>query len=166
MQQYFLGLGSNIEPEQHFPQIIEALLQWSDRLDLSKIYRVEPMNMKSSNYFLNAVVRIQTDFNRSDLKAKLSALEIEMGRDRSDPNSKRKDRPADVDILLCLPLDFKQIDAKKLPDEVYSRQPLLELLRYLNFDISVPELDNLKQVVSLQWQHLTLGETEVSLQLD
>lgn len=164
MQQYFLGLGSNIQPEQHFPQIIEALFQWSDQVDLSKIYRVRPMNMESDNYFLNAVARIQTNLDKKALKANLSTTEIAMGRNRSDPNSKQKDRPADIDILLCLSPSQTVVNKDYLPDEIYARQPLLELLHHLNFEITVPEINALNTVFSLKWHEFILGTAEMRLQ--
>ena len=134
MTQYFIGLGSNIEPEKNIVKMIEGLFQWSERVDVSEIFRFAPHKMESEQYFLNTVVRIETSLSPKKLKSELVKLEGQLGRDRTDPDKKIKDRTADLDIVSHLELHQRQLNLMDLEEEEYVLYPLQSLLEFLNFE--------------------------------
>ena len=163
-QHYFLGLGSNIEPEKYIPKIIAALFEWSARVDVSKVYWTAPENLDSQRHFLNAAVRIESELEQAELKQKLVAIEEDLGRDRSDPDKKIKDRTADIDILFGLSIQIQQLKNSQLPKEEYIRRPLIELLHYLNYEIGKTKKYPEKSGVELKIKDWSVGTKEVSLQ--
>ncbi|MEM9848947.1 MAG: 2-amino-4-hydroxy-6-hydroxymethyldihydropteridine diphosphokinase [Bacteroidota bacterium] len=164
MIQYFIGLGSNIEPEKNMLRMIAALFKWSAQVDLSKIYRFAPHKIVSDQYFLNAVVRIESSLSAEALKAQLVALEETLGRDRSDPNKKIKDRTADLDILFGLKAGEQAFDLKDLQEEIYVLYPLQDLLLFLDYEMGEKLENRALKKVNLQLGELQIGEKAVSLQ--
>ena len=102
MTYYFISLGTNIQPEQNILKMMDALFELSPTIDASSILKTAPVGLDSNHYFLNVVVRIFYSGTASELKKQLVRVEENLGRDRSDPNSKWKDRPADLDILFSM----------------------------------------------------------------
>lgn len=93
------SVGSNIEPEYNTRTAFRALMGEFGTLYVSPLIKTEPVGMTSRQYFLNGLIRFQSHLNTADLKAWLVAQEIAQGRDRAAPDSKRADRPLDIDIL-------------------------------------------------------------------
>jgi 2-amino-4-hydroxy-6-hydroxymethyldihydropteridine diphosphokinase len=126
---YLLGLGSNIDPFDNFGQIINLLLNHFEKISLSRVLHIPPVGMNSQHHFLNAVAFIETAMPQGELKNICNQIEITLGRDRDDPDSKHKDRPADLDILACLrfPDDAKRT-ANSITDE-YFLYPLIDELK-------------------------------------
>ena len=125
---FLLGIGSNIDPEYHIVQIIECLLNEFSELHLSRVLSIPPVAMNTHNDFLNLVIFIETDLSEQQLKAICNRIELDLGRDRTDPDRKVKDRCADLDILAALSLP---VDAKKLASEItdeYFLYPLIDEL--------------------------------------
>ncbi|MEN0003215.1 MAG: 2-amino-4-hydroxy-6-hydroxymethyldihydropteridine diphosphokinase [Bacteroidota bacterium] len=132
---YFVSLGSNIRPTYHVPQMLEHLLAISPQLDISTIGKTTPAGMLSTeHYFLNLAVRIQTAHSPEALKKVFNAIEVKLGRDRSDPLSKKKDRPADLDILFQLQAGQQEVPLALMPPEPYVRPFVLELMDYLDMN--------------------------------
>lgn len=96
---YFLGIGSNINPEQNLAKAIKKLLELSPELNIGRAIITEPENMQSQSLFLNSVAEIETELDAQQLKQALNQIETCLGRDRTDPNCKVKDRQIDLDIL-------------------------------------------------------------------
>lgn len=96
---YFLGLGSNIEPLHHFSIAISRLQAEFGRLIVWPVVETDPVAIDSEKRFCNTLLVLRTDWHAEQLKAWTNALEIECGRDRTDPLSGQKDRPLDIDIL-------------------------------------------------------------------
>jgi 2-amino-4-hydroxy-6-hydroxymethyldihydropteridine diphosphokinase len=129
---YFIALGSNIRPYDNAPLMLDNLLTLSPTIDISPIIVTEPVGMPGSrNIFLNLVVRICSELSAHDLKEYLKSVEIKLGRDRSDPLSKVKDRVADMDVLFELEEGATAVPAQLLPDKPYDRPQTLDLLNYL-----------------------------------
>lgn len=128
-QRILIAIGSNIEPEQHIPRLLEALLQLSPRLDVSPIVATTPVDVMGGGRFLNLTACLYGRWPLDQLKAQFNALETAFGRDRLAPNSKKSGRTADLDILF--PLEGDAVDPACLPDEPYVRPMLLHLLAYL-----------------------------------
>lgn len=122
---FFVGIGSNLQPEYHVPLILSRILRQFGCLWLSSVVHTQPTGMKTTNPFLNAVCLIPTERSAEQLKAWMVALEIELGRDRTHPDKKVLDRSADLDLLLPL----KAVDQiEQWPAESYIRPMFLQLL--------------------------------------
>lgn len=96
---YYLAIGTNIYPEKNSVAIIRKLIEEFGILYVFPFIRTQPENLHTRNYFLNSVVIITSELDERDIKARLNAIESMLGRDRNDPDSSNKDRPADIDIL-------------------------------------------------------------------
>lgn len=91
----FLGLGSNLEREQHLCAALDRLQVEFGPLDCSPVFESEPVGIRSG-CFLNMVVRMRTDCGLRQLLATLKAIEAAEGRTRAAP----RQLPLDVDVLL------------------------------------------------------------------
>ncbi|WP_297809389.1 2-amino-4-hydroxy-6-hydroxymethyldihydropteridine diphosphokinase [uncultured Methylophaga sp.] len=129
---YLLGVGSNIDPDQNFARIIALLLESFEPVHLSRVLNIPPVGMNSHRAFLNAVAFIETDMDERELKQRCNEIETSLGRDRDDPDSKYKDRPADVDILAYFNVDADwQRGASSITDEYFLYPLIDELKAYL-----------------------------------
>ena len=129
---YLLGIGSNLEPQQNIVQIIKRLLDAFPTLVISRVLELPPIGMNSQHDFLNIVVFIETDNAEVELKAVCNTIEIQLGRDRTDPDRKTKDRPADLDILTTLQLPEDAQRATHTITDEYFLYPLIdEIIAYL-----------------------------------
>lgn len=157
MRYYFVSLGSNIEAKRNVVRMLVALLKLSPEVAISSIAVTNAEGMPSNRPFLNLVVRIKCALSATDLKQQFNKIELALGRDRSDPLKKIKDRTADLDILFsCETSDFP-IAPKQIPEAPYVRPFLLELLDFLGIDCS----DKLRQPmtgVSISFGGMTIGE--------
>ena len=100
---YLCGLGSNIRPETNLPCAVAELATRYGTLWLSPVLRTRPPGMATPHAFLNALVVLRCELSQAALKLEFNALEEQMGRNRSDPQSRYSDRPIDVDILESSP---------------------------------------------------------------
>lgn len=167
MPVYFLGIGSNIDPHANIPRIVRALLALSPTLALSRIVRTAPVGLADDGGdFLNLVARMTSDLPPAALKARLTAIEVALGRDRSDPRSKKLSRPADIDIVLALPDAATVVDAADLPDEPYTRPMLLELLHTCQQAAASLRVPSLPAGDRVRLGDLTLGSAPLTLHCD
>jgi 2-amino-4-hydroxy-6-hydroxymethyldihydropteridine diphosphokinase len=104
-------LGSNIEPDEQLARALMALLEIAPRLYLTRAIETTPAAMPSNRRFLNALVCFESDLTPAQLKACLNAIEIASGRDRHHPESSRRDRTLDVDILAVDDWELSQLIA-------------------------------------------------------
>ena len=84
---YLLGLGSNINPQQNTEKMVIALLQEFKALKLSRVLKIPPVGMNSHRDFLNTIVFVETDLSQRELKSFCNQIEINLGRDRDDPQT-------------------------------------------------------------------------------
>jgi len=129
---YLLGIGSNIDPHKNITQIIHLLLEHFPLLSLSRVLEIPPIGMNSQRDFLNLVVFIQTEQAESKLKTICNTIEVQLGRNRNDPERKIKDRPADLDILTKIQLPEEAERSAHMITDEYFLYPLLdELIAHL-----------------------------------
>jgi 2-amino-4-hydroxy-6-hydroxymethyldihydropteridine diphosphokinase len=157
---FLLGIGSNIEPYANIKQIIVLLLEHYPTLTVSRVVTLPPIGMNSQHEFLNLALFIETDTKEQDLKRICNQIEITLGRDRSDPARKTKDRPADLDILtqLHLPQDAER-SAHSITDEYFLYPLIDELIAYLSnkpFELS-------QAGVTINIDNLTFGQTATTI---
>ena len=138
MNHFFLSLGSNQEPAKNVPLMVQALLEISPTIDLSRVVRTEPKGFDSRFTFFNLAVRIESGLDAKALKRMLVKMEEALGRDRTHPNRKLRDRPADIDIIFQADPCQRNIPLSWLPPEPYVKPTLLELIHYLHLNCPEP----------------------------
>lgn len=99
MNYYLLGLGSNINPEQHIQQAKTKLKEIGNILALSPCLSTAPVGDSFSESFANQLVVLESSIPAPLLKQKLQAIEVRLGREPKCPSRKSKDRTIDLDIL-------------------------------------------------------------------
>jgi 2-amino-4-hydroxy-6-hydroxymethyldihydropteridine diphosphokinase len=97
---YYLGLGSNLgDPRRNLARARGRLAASGLRIrKTSSLYRTEPVGNIGQPWFLNQVVRIETDLSPWEILGLVKRLESEMGRTPGPPNGPRV---IDIDILLA-----------------------------------------------------------------
>ena len=170
MNLYFIGIGSNVDYERNVLRILAALSSLTKLLHISSIIRTAPVGMKSKNEFLNLCVAIRSNISLEELKNITNDIEIRLGRDRRDPFRRVKDRPADLDILLSIPMDkVGKMQNILVPKQLYSALPLLELLQFLGYQyhdvvLSPFSYDTLKRV-PLEFHGQIIGIQPITIEL-
>jgi len=123
---YVIGIGSNIEPARNVPAVLEALRDRFGEVAVSRIVHTRPVHMDTERDFYNLAVMIETELEAAALKDVCNAIEIARGRNRADPGSPFKDRPADLDILF--EVDASAAEKARAIEESYYRETVLDLL--------------------------------------
>ncbi len=99
----YLSLGSNVgDREANLRGAIERLRELGEVSAISSIYETEPVEYTNQPWFLNCVVKLETEKMPKQLLAQLLAVEHAMGRRRvpaAGPRTKGP-RTIDIDILL------------------------------------------------------------------
>lgn len=100
MRYYLLGLGSNIQPDQHLARACSELAQRYQLLASSPVIAT-PTEGSGFHYpFRNQLALIATGLDATHLKQELLKLEADFGREPKSPERKHHDRTIDVDILV------------------------------------------------------------------
>ncbi len=81
MVDVFVGLGSNIgDRVDNMRKAIEFLKEKVIVLNVSSMYEPEPMYLEDQNWFVNCVVKLETDLSPRELLHYVKDLERRMGR--------------------------------------------------------------------------------------
>lgn len=96
---YLCSLGSNIDPEMNIHHAKQQLRTLSGDCLFSQNITTKPVDIDTTNVFLNALFIIDTPLSSGELKQQFNQIEEALGRDRSDPERSKKDRTIDIDIL-------------------------------------------------------------------
>jgi len=94
----YLSLGSNVG--DHFANLnnaIEQLRQHEQVVAVSSFYETEPVEFTDQPWFVNCVVKIETQRTAQELLQEILSIEKNMGRHRLQPKGPRN---IDIDILL------------------------------------------------------------------
>ena len=92
-----LGLGANVgDPLRQLAAAVKALRGFVADVEVSSVYRTEPVGYADQPDFLNLVVRGRTDLDPEALLARVQGVEREMGRERTFRNAPRV---IDIDLL-------------------------------------------------------------------
>ena len=155
----FIGVGSNISPEESVTKALELLAGRIQIRGISTFYRTNALDRPEQPDFLNGVVKIDTEMEPEDLKSKvLLEIENELGRVRME--DKFAPRTLDLDILVFgdLLIDNEEM---KVPDpdietRAFVAVPLLELAP----DLILPGSDaKLSEIVNkLEVQNMLADE--------
>lgn len=93
----YLGLGSNMQPEQNLRMAVDCLRSHFAEITLSSVYRNKALGFEGDD-FLNFVARVETDLAARDVLAVLEQIHDKSGRERDC--AKFVSRPLDIDLLL------------------------------------------------------------------
>jgi 2-amino-4-hydroxy-6-hydroxymethyldihydropteridine diphosphokinase len=95
----FLSLGSNLQDrERNLRRALVALGKAGVRLEqVSSIYETQPLDYLEQPWFLNCVLRGETELEPHALLRALQGIEARMGRKKTVPKGPRL---IDIDILL------------------------------------------------------------------
>lgn len=130
---YLISIGSNLDPSTNVPLALAQVRAQVSCCVLSRAIETEPVGMTSAYPFLNLVAYLETPLNPVALKDFFNQIETGLGRDRSDPQRKVKDRPVDLDILI--PVTSLQDCLTAIAEcPTYCQSVLFELLDELLWD--------------------------------
>lgn len=141
MHTAYLGLGSNIgDRGAHLRDAVEMINQ-DPKCTVSgfaSLYKSMPFEMRSPNWFINTVVKVDTAHGPIGLLDAMQHIENELGRERK-PSQEYRDRTIDIDILLY---DDRIIETArltvphcKLHERPFVIYPLVELNPILNHPV-------------------------------
>lgn len=138
----YISLGSNIGAKRENCQNgIDALNTISKGTLLkcqSRFYKTEPMDFKDQDWFVNLVVKLNTDLDPFDLFLRLKEIEQKAGRKKSDV--KYGPRVLDMDIILYDDVILKTEDLVIPHPRMHKRRFVLKPLCDINPDIVHPVL--------------------------
>lgn len=97
MATIYVGLGSNIEPEQNLHMGVRELRDRFGELQISAVYRSTAVGFDGED-FLNLVVAFESDSSPADICGAIELIHNLSGRDRN--SGKWESRPLDIDLLL------------------------------------------------------------------
>lgn len=130
----YLSLGSNKDDRIGYIQQANLQLGAIDGVEIirtSAFYESEPWNMKSENWFVNAVVELKTTLTPHQLLEQCQRIEKQLGRKPSKPGE-YEDRTIDIDILFYKKEIINEPDLiiphKYLHLRAFTLVPLLELI--------------------------------------
>jgi 2-amino-4-hydroxy-6-hydroxymethyldihydropteridine diphosphokinase len=160
---YFIGVGSNAQPQQNIPGALAALAAQFGCLHASSIYLTEPVAVEGEELFRNLVLFLPVACSAAELKARCNAIETSLGRDRSHPQRKWIARPVDLDILAEVPrcTSPAAFPARAVAREPYFLVAVPELLHYLGAQ-SPPRVAARTEAVMLQGRRV--GDRPFTLQ--
>jgi len=107
----YIGIGSNIgDKVQHCEKAIADILKFDHHKLLAKspLFKTKPIGYPSQDWFVNGVIKIETDLDPRDLLHVLKAVESRLGRRETFHWGPRE---IDLDILF---FDDKEIEMEEL----------------------------------------------------
>ena len=151
MSTAWLGLGSNVNAENHIREGIHELQRDFQNVHLSPIYASMAVGFEGDD-FINLVARVETEMHPVELRQYLRDLEDSFGRKRNV--AKFSDRSLDIDILLY--------------DDLVVLSPVLEIPRaeILNFAHVLKPLADLEPDLVHPTELRTMSEIWESSGLD
>jgi 2-amino-4-hydroxy-6-hydroxymethyldihydropteridine diphosphokinase len=147
VNQVFISLGSNIDPETNLPAAVQLLRRFGDVTAVSAVYETLPVGYYDQPNFLNAAVLLETDRSLDEI-LEVVVPEIERALDRvRDPARLDGPRTIDLDVLLFNDL-VTGVGRHELPDP--------HILQHAFVAVPLAELDP-------ERRHPVTGETFASI---
>ena len=134
----YIGVGSNINPEENIIKAFHLLKNKVQITGISTFYRTSPVGRIHQAEYLNGVWRIETDLSPEKLKSDvLKKIEDKLKRIRSE--DKFISRTIDLDLILFDELII-QNDKLKIPDsDIYERDFIAVPLWELDPELVIPD---------------------------
>jgi 2-amino-4-hydroxy-6-hydroxymethyldihydropteridine diphosphokinase len=107
----YIGIGSNLGDKiNQCKKAISEILKVDQHKLLAKssLFKTQPIGYNSQDWFVNGVIKIETDLEPLDLLRMLRTIESRLGRKET---FRWRPRPIDLDILL---FDEKEIKMEEL----------------------------------------------------
>ena len=131
----FIGIGSNLISKTYGPPISNCETAFElisqnhvDILHQSSWYETAPIPVSAQQNFVNGVVAVKTNLDSLQLLNVLLAIEIKMGRQRSEPNAARI---IDLDLLSfnakIIDSDRLTLPHPRLTERAFVVQPIAEI---------------------------------------
>lgn len=134
----FIGVGSNIRPEENVPSALSLLRRAVGIVAVSTFYRTEPVGRPEQPPFYNGVVQIETDLPAREMQLSvLRGIEARLGRRRTA--DRYAARPIDLDVLLYQ-REVIRTDEVVVPDPDIATRPFLAIpLHQLAPKLTMPD---------------------------
>ncbi|HET9819581.1 MAG TPA: 2-amino-4-hydroxy-6-hydroxymethyldihydropteridine diphosphokinase [Rhodanobacteraceae bacterium] len=145
MPRVYLSLGSNVEPERHLRDALEALRGRFGKVVASPVYRSAAVGFEGAP-FLNCAAAFDSDATHDALRAWLRGLEDASGRNRDLP--RYADRTLDLDIALWCEAGACDSDLSR---EEFERAHVLAPLADIAPDLREPFAG---ETLAARWQQL------------
>jgi 2-amino-4-hydroxy-6-hydroxymethyldihydropteridine diphosphokinase len=131
----YIGIGSNLGDKLHHCEKAISEILKIDRHQLlakSSFFKTEPVGYTSQDWFINGVIKIETDLDPSELLRTLKTIEAQLGRTET---FRWGPRAIDLDILFFDDIQI-QTGELKIPhpliqDRKFVLIPLAEIDRHL-----------------------------------
>ncbi len=128
MAAVYLGLGSNIDPEENLHLGIAELRRRYGELRISSVYRSRAVGFDGDD-FLNLVAYFESDESPLSICSEIELIHNLAGRDRK--GGKWESRPLDIDLLLYNDLVVDDTPVRVPRDDIldysFVLRPLAEL---------------------------------------
>lgn len=145
----YIGLGANLnDPQKQLITAIESIgrLPQTQLISQSSFYLSKPMGPQDQGDYINAVIKIHSNFSPIALLDQLQQIELAQGRIRKD--ERWGPRTLDLDILL---FNNEQIDSPRLTVPHYGmkeRNFVLLPLSEIAPDLILPDTSKLTELVA------------------
>ncbi|OGI00004.1 MAG: 2-amino-4-hydroxy-6-hydroxymethyldihydropteridine diphosphokinase [Candidatus Melainabacteria bacterium GWF2_37_15] len=133
MNTAFICAGSNLGDRVGYLQQANNLLNYTEGITVimsSSLYESEPVGYKDQEWFVNAVLHIETTFTPLELLEVCMRIEKQLGRVR-DLENQWGERTLDLDILFydnkIINEDSLQIPHPRVHERAYALVPMLEI---------------------------------------
>ena len=123
----FLSLGTNIGDRLHNLKKVYFLIEMEEKINIiskSKIYETSPVENLNQEYFLNQIIKIDTDIEPLQLLNLIKSIENKMGRIAL--KKKYMPRIIDIDILAYDKLIFNSNKLSIPHPKIKSRKFILK----------------------------------------
>ncbi|KGJ88632.1 2-amino-4-hydroxy-6-hydroxymethyldihydropteridine diphosphokinase [Colwellia psychrerythraea] len=125
MSFYIIAVGSNIDAQANVEQAFELIKKIDSKASMATLLSTKPVGFTQQADFINTAFSFDCALNATDLKAKLTSIETQMGRIRT--SNKNGPRPIDLDIVIVnsniIDDDYYQYDfVKRSVDELLAKR--------------------------------------------
>ena len=127
----YLSLGSNIGNRQEYIESAIELVGKTEGIKILKksgLYETSPVGYVEQDLFLNAVIKIKTDFSERDILKIINKIENELDRKRE---IRWGPRTIDIDILIFSDKKINETDLiiphKEMLNRLFVLVPLIEI---------------------------------------
>lgn len=127
----YLSLGSNIGNRQEYIESAIELVGKTEGIKIlkkSRLYETSPVGYVEQDLFLNAVIKIETDFSEREILKIINKIENELDRKRE---IRWGPRTIDIDILILSDKKINETDLiiphKEMFNRLFVLVPLIEI---------------------------------------
>ncbi len=167
LNQAFLALGSNINPEVNLPQAVQRLTQFGIVSNKSSVWQSAPVGDPDQPDFLNAAVLLETEYAATALCDQV-VPEIELALKRvRDPQNKNGPRTIDLDLVLynaeTLQIAHRTIPDPEIESRIFLAVPLAEIAPNYNVPGLNRTLVEIAEILSLNSKNQLQRRSEIQL---